>query len=439
MLLSLDINSLHDCVVSSSKRHLVNKETEYIAQIVKHKRHVLDYTLQETSKGICCVSYLSKLENLYVPSINEEYLPLLCEKLDIKEELSKSFVSEEVLSKAFKAYFSHKYDRLKEIYESIDAPCFSASSGIITCLYMLSKNNYTSCNEIFQSLDVIKGAMKFYEASLFIYAVSEYSIRLNNYKEAYEFLINLDDINIRDNYLASAIYENNIRVSFHLRNDIRFMYFYNKLKNLNFLGFPMNHNFIIQSMYDCYIARSFKYINLDSFSQVDYSLIDSDVIDEIKYYGYLSQAEMLHEDEYNLKLLFDKIVTTEKELIKIPVYVALLAYIAYLINELEYYEKLDIINHNSIVITLDTPDIRFTNFVLLYASDLSNENLVDHAKETIINNLEKEQNYIYSYVYKECYENALLVLNKYRDVCLIEKSYKNTSHIRDRRIYSFEI
>ena len=277
MSIFFEANGIHECLINSYGRKIASKETEYIAQIIKHQRLQLDYTLQEASEGICCVSYLSKLENLNVPIINEDFLPLLCERLEINSTLENSFISEETLSMAFKAYFTQKYDRLEEIYDKMNAPLFTAGSGIITCFHLLLKKDYKGVKDIFSSLDVIKCSMKFIEAALFIYLVSEYAIGLNNYKESLAYLSNLDDIIIRDNYLNCAIFENNIISAFNLRDDIRFMHYYNKLKNLNFLGYPNNHNLIIQSMYDTYIARSFNIVSRDNFSQIDYDLLDGDI------------------------------------------------------------------------------------------------------------------------------------------------------------------
>lgn len=434
----ININGLRESLLNSYGRMLLNEETEYIAQILKHQRHIKDYTLQETSDGICCVSYLSKLENLNVPVINDDFLPLLCERLDIDRDLSKSFIKEDVLLKAFKAYFTHHYDRLEEIYNELDAPCFSAASGIITSFYLLSHNDYKGVKEIFSSLDVIKNAMKFIEGTLFVYAISEYSIRLNNYNEAYLFIKNLDEIIIRDNYLNCAICENNIKIAFHLRNEIRFMYFYNQLKNINFLGFPNDHNLIVEAMYNTFIASNFSAMINDNYDRIDYDLIDEEV-DDIKYYALLSKIEANILDIDCLKKLFDNFIKNEKYLSRIPKYLALLAYIAYLVNESHYYNVLFDLNKLNNVNNVDLIDNRFINFVLLYASSLDNEEFVEFTKETLINRMDFEQNFIYTPIYKECYENALLVMNKYRDVCLLEKSLKSSNNIKDRRIYSINV
>ena len=420
---------------NSYGRQIVNEETEYLAQIIRHQRYKYNYTLDEASRGICCVSYYSKLENLNVPVIRSDFLPLICERLEIGDDLRESFVKVEVLSSAFKAYYTQKYERLLEIYDSMHVKYFTAGSGIISCLYFLIKNDFKSCRDVFDSLEIIKGSMKFIEAALFIYVSSEYEMKLNNYLKANEHLSNLDDFVIRDNYLTSAVFENNIKIAFHLRNDVRFMHFYNKLNNLNFLGFPNNHNMVIQAMYEAYIASDFNQISRDEFSKIDYSLIDGDIIDDIKFYGLLAEIEICKDDLNILKEVFDKFVINEPYLIKKANFVALLAYASYLINEYSYYEKLDTIYKESGIELRNTQEIRFINFVLLYASTTTNDDFSEMVKNTCIVYLDQEQNYVYNDVIKNCYEHTLLVLNKYRDVCLLEKSIKSQHHIKDRRIY----
>ena len=66
-----------------------NCANPHIGVIIKRRRHALNMTLEDTSKGICCISYLSKIEN---GTINPKKYVLneVLERLKIKEENLRS-------------------------------------------------------------------------------------------------------------------------------------------------------------------------------------------------------------------------------------------------------------------------------------------------------------------------------------------------------------
>ncbi len=78
----MQINVIRFKVVAKKRNH--RKENLPIGSAIKYKRHALRMTLEEASKDICSVSYLSKLENnIIVPS--ERYVMQLKQRFCLNE------------------------------------------------------------------------------------------------------------------------------------------------------------------------------------------------------------------------------------------------------------------------------------------------------------------------------------------------------------------
>ncbi len=92
----------------SSKEEL-KKEIERkrkLAVFLKRKRLENHLTLEELCKGVCTVSYLSRIENNVV-DVGDEYFTLLFKKLDIDYNMLKETKNDLVLDDILKAYLKN--------------------------------------------------------------------------------------------------------------------------------------------------------------------------------------------------------------------------------------------------------------------------------------------------------------------------------------------
>ncbi len=88
------------------KREKKKKNNEYYSTLLKRKRIEKHLTLEELSKGICTVSYLSRIENNIV-DVGEEYYSSLFKKLDIDFKMIEESKDYRVLEDLLKCYL-HK-------------------------------------------------------------------------------------------------------------------------------------------------------------------------------------------------------------------------------------------------------------------------------------------------------------------------------------------
>ncbi|WP_042149786.1 helix-turn-helix transcriptional regulator [Paucisalibacillus sp. EB02] len=132
---------------------------------IKHFRTLNNHTQQEMAKGICSISYLSKIENNVVKP-NEEIIELLCTKLNItknelitEEELSQKMQTElmelSYLIRQKNPNVLSKYDEIIKRFSNLNSPQSELVKQVFGFRIALYKNDGTKAtfyyNEIIKN------------------------------------------------------------------------------------------------------------------------------------------------------------------------------------------------------------------------------------------------------------------------------------------------
>ncbi len=218
-----------------------NEEEDYSAytQIIKNERIRRNQTLEEMAKGICSVSYLSKLENNVIKP-SEYYVKALLEKIDVDYDDARFKNYDVELNLAINYYFYEQYEKLRNVYNNIKIDHYDARVSLIHCLLMLVDGNYKGLKKEMSKLDEIKNSLVGRSTIVIVYIASEYYLRLSQYTQAYYYLQCLVPLEIYSFELNCMINEACMECCLHLNKIAELYYFYNKLQEMDIIGYPIN-------------------------------------------------------------------------------------------------------------------------------------------------------------------------------------------------------
>ncbi len=173
---------------------LNNCANPHIGTIIKRRRHTLNMTLDETSKGICCISYLSKIEHGTI--VPKKYiLNEVLERLEIKEEnlrSKKEYVS--LINECLMCYYYKKKNTIIEIFESISDVENIHYTDIIKAIYYFTKNNLEKSEKFLNNALIVKKDLEQEELYACIILTSLLLEKKSKYKEALEILKTIEHI-----------------------------------------------------------------------------------------------------------------------------------------------------------------------------------------------------------------------------------------------------
>ena len=235
------------------------------AQILKIERLKRQLTLEEAARGVCSVSYLSKLENQIIESGNNEYIRVLCEKYDIPYESLNQMTDIKDVLNALEAYFYSDYGKIKSIYEKMPKITFSSPRALISCLYFLTISDFESFEDDVKNLDAIKFSLTELECLIFVYLLSEYYIKKHNYQKAFEQLKAVSSIYCSEAILYLLMLEAMIVSAFNIGRSVTLINTYHELEKNLFLGYPEEKRTIMHLMYDATICDEFPQDVIDDF------------------------------------------------------------------------------------------------------------------------------------------------------------------------------
>ena len=161
-----------------------NCANPHIGVIIKRRRHALNMTLEDTSKGICCISYLSKIEN---GTINPKKYVLneVLERLKIKEENLRSkaeYIS--LIIECLKSYYYQKKEYIIQVYQSITEVEDIHFTDILKAIYYFIRNNIDTAEKCVNSALVVKNQLEQEELYACILLTALIHEKRSNYKEA---------------------------------------------------------------------------------------------------------------------------------------------------------------------------------------------------------------------------------------------------------------
>lgn len=413
--------------------------TNYYAQILKIERLKRHMTLEEAARGICSISYLSKLENQNIEGVNNEYLKFLCERYEIPYDALNQVTDVDTVLDCIRAYFFHDYDKIIEIYESMPKITFNSPQALVSCLYFFIKKDYASLEDEMKNIDAVKFTLCDVECLIFVFLLSLYHITVHNYKEAYDILKAVSTINSEDLILKLLMLEATFVAALHIGKIATLIKSYEDIEKNMFLGYPEAKRTIMRLIYDIAICDEFPQNVLDDLKTLRTEGYKEKDQNKISYFTYVCKLKLAL-SKHDLLSIYDEIKT--KNLISDPEFIGLACFIALKLNARVYYREIEktVLEHiDNYKDDLNNIHLKFFMFTMNYASFSNDKEVIEYMRYNIMNNLNNEQHFLYNKVYIETFSELLAKDGKYKDAYLYSDGDKKDIKAFKERIHVLKV
>jgi len=166
----------------------------HIGVIIKRRRKNLNMTLEDATKGICCVSYLSKLEHGTIAP-KKYVLNEVLERLDMKEENLRSkneYIS--IIQNSLIEYYYENNSYINDAFLSISDVENIHYTDVIKALYYYVNGEYEKSNESINNALIVKDELDDDELYACILISTLISMKSNKYREALAIIKNIEDL-----------------------------------------------------------------------------------------------------------------------------------------------------------------------------------------------------------------------------------------------------
>ncbi|QVK19952.1 helix-turn-helix transcriptional regulator [Mycoplasmatota bacterium] len=266
-----------------------------LATTIRRRRKEMNYTQGQVSKGICSVSYLSKIENGHLEPENY-YVQEIMNRIGIgHKEISNAVYVEEVKA-IVKAMFYEESDVIVKIYDDVSA---DENSNILSAeLIFLGKCLYFGelerSLELIKTINLVKKDLINYELKVFIYFIALFeSMNLRN-KYAMNYLKILSSLEDSDPNLCMLILILKAKVTIYLGQYVLAMSTINNIECR--LINNMNLNKLIKIKLDHVFLLTLSKQTEDAWRVLDrvkrYMSVDSTVLERVHFItGWLYKVE----------------------------------------------------------------------------------------------------------------------------------------------------
>ena len=383
------------------------------AQIIKNERVRRNMTLEEMSENICCVSYLSKLENSLV-NASDKYVKALFERVNINYDELKNIVNENTIIEVLNAFFLGKNDKITELYNEVVKTPFSSTKQLVLLIYYLNINSYSSFECEVNNIDNIISTLNENEKIIYLLLLIEYFIKKCHYKEASKLLdnISLFSIDIKENRSNRILYylivEAQMKTYYELKDYLRFLEAYNVFKEIDYICYPVDKKIYFRLLYNELISTHMLDKVLDDINTLDISYLPEQKKKDCLYLIYLIRIK-----KGNLQEIFNEIIENKYyNDVRIFGVMAMISYqscdsnITYKFLEIAkdyHFEKKDDIHE------------KFINFILFYKTSFDNIEKINFLKNEILPTMKVQTNYYYDMIYKDVYVTSLASESRYKE------------------------
>lgn len=196
-------------IIDNKKNNIANC---HIGMIIKKKRLESKMTLEETTKGICCVSYLSKLEHGIIEP-KKYVMQEVLERLNVKDTALRSSVEyDELILDVLKAIKDCNIDRVNSIYNTLSDDDDIHFADVIRAAYFLQNKNYDEAIKCIEKTLSVKEHLDNQEIIAVILLIAIYNYELKDYGES------LDCCLLLDGYFISDLHTNILRLKLIIEN-----------------------------------------------------------------------------------------------------------------------------------------------------------------------------------------------------------------------------
>lgn len=224
------------------------KDSNHIGAAFKDRRLKLKMTLEDVSKDICCLAYLSKLERNMVSGIDNGRIMRLCERLDIKYEAIENLNSDETIKQVLKYQLLGKSDAINNIVKEFNDNLYIASLELVKALNALNNKDYVLFNNIMTRIDKVKDTLNDFEVLFMLYIMIIYYISINQYYNANKYFGYSKEFDYQNINLKILFLECEFKISCVI-NTSQCSYIYNKLKEYYDYNYPLYRQYLMKLDY----------------------------------------------------------------------------------------------------------------------------------------------------------------------------------------------
>jgi len=198
----LSISSLRNRINKRIRQEDFKSDFQEIGGFIKKKRKELNVTQDVISKGICSVSYLSKIENNQIIP-NEFYVKEIMGKLDVKESYYQKTSDDKLyLDKMIKSIFYLDDNMVTQVFEEIKEIKNNLVINICKLGYYVYFNKEDD-DQYVMMLENLVNNMTDLDLKAYLFLSSIYFISKEKYKTALEVLLLCNKITITNDYLTA--------------------------------------------------------------------------------------------------------------------------------------------------------------------------------------------------------------------------------------------
>lgn len=269
----------------------------HIGTILKKRRKDLNMTLEDVTKGICCISYLSKLENGNI-NPKEYVMREVLERLDMDESSLRTkneYVG--IILDCLSNLYYEKYDEIKRYFDNIASVERIHYTDIIKAIYYFTTDNIEISKKCIDQAIMVKKDLDDFELNACVIISALIAEKEAKYGEALEIIKNID------NRYIEYIDVDKLRISIKCR------------LNMIIGNYLILANDLIKYQQLCYETIDFKGISIIK-QQFGLSLaFNGDEVGALKLYQAIKESVGIKSANYFLKDIY-KALKKPKELLR---------------------------------------------------------------------------------------------------------------------------
>ena len=347
----------------------------YYAYYAKKARVRLGLTLEQASKLVCSLSYMSKFENMLVTP-PAKFLKQIERIYGIEFKKVDWLRIETILNSLLIHFLKGDIEPIKEASDAFDELDFSATGTIVKGYYLLMIKDYDGLRKIFIEMkDIVNNISRKEQILLTILKIG---MDLSKHQTGNLNLLftELDNAKITDNYTLWIINYYKAIYAFHLGDIPMFLHSFDTLRKRNYLYNPIDKMMILEMLYVRIIVNEMVLAEKASVWEENVNAFSEVIQDDLFYYKTLIDLRNLY--RYGIA---DAILKKDKQ--REPRFMALIGICAY-VNRVDKVCELFLnLTENLSVKEEDEVHEVFINYLRLKLSGASSDELLDELKYKI--------------------------------------------------------
>lgn len=241
----------HKLMKKHSNNNSENLNLNNISLLLRTKRKQLNMTQEELAKGVCSISYLSKIENNLV-EVSNFYIYKLMEKLNVIDEYKK--INDVNID--FKRFIITLANNDKQsILSYLENNNFEdQKSKLLILEYYFQTQDYINLRDLMLDCNMSKSSLVNDELLLFLYYSIKYRFIMGDFNDCVDLCRVALNVSYSNEYLKALTYNTILSIYFKLEMYDKYLSIKN---NVNKLNYDLNlYNFILKRKIEKYYLKS---------------------------------------------------------------------------------------------------------------------------------------------------------------------------------------